>query len=82
MSTSRCGNICIMKPKCLRKERRRGFSYRSSVDAAMSGDIYETNLRPEIVHTVVSTQNLEFINLDISGDYDQISRQVWLEFLS
>ncbi len=37
MSTSRCGNICLMQPKCSRKERRRGFSNRSSVDAAMSG---------------------------------------------
>ncbi len=37
MSTSRCGNICVMQPKCSRKERRRGFSNRSSVDAAMSG---------------------------------------------
>ncbi len=37
MSTSRCGNICIMPPKCARKERRRGFSNRSSVDAGMSG---------------------------------------------
>ncbi len=40
MSTSRCGNICIMPPKCARKERRRGFSNRSSVDAAMSGRRY------------------------------------------
>ncbi len=37
MSTSRCGNICVMPPKCSRKERRCGFSNRSSVDAAMSG---------------------------------------------
>ncbi len=37
MSTSLCGNICVMPPKCARKERRRGFSNRSSVDAAMSG---------------------------------------------
>ncbi len=37
MSTSRCGNICVMLPKCSRKERRRGFSNRSSVDAAMTG---------------------------------------------
>ncbi len=37
MSTSRCGNICVMPPKCSRKERRRGFSDRSSVDAAVSG---------------------------------------------
>ncbi len=33
---SRCGNICVMPPNS-RKERRRGFSNRSSVDAAMSG---------------------------------------------
>ncbi len=25
MSTSQCGNICIMPPKCSRKERRRSF---------------------------------------------------------
>ncbi len=37
MSTSRCGNICIMQPKCSREDRRRGFSNRSSVDAVMSG---------------------------------------------
>ncbi len=37
MSTSGCGNICVMPPKCSRKERRRGFSNRSSVNAAMSG---------------------------------------------
>ncbi len=37
MSMSRCGNICIMPPKCSRKERRQGFSNQSSVDAAMSG---------------------------------------------
>ncbi len=34
---SRCGNICIMPPKCSREERRHGFSNRSSVDAAVSG---------------------------------------------
>ncbi len=39
MSTSRCGNICVMPPKYSRKERRRDFSNRSSVDAAMSGRI-------------------------------------------
>ncbi len=33
MSTSQCGNICLMPPKCSRKERRRGFSNRNSVDA-------------------------------------------------
>ncbi len=37
MSMSRCGNICIMLPKCSCKERRRCFSNRSSVEAAMSG---------------------------------------------
>ncbi len=41
------------------------------------GLIYETNVQPKIEHTVVSTQNLEFINMDVSGGYDQISRQVW-----
>uniref|UniRef100_A0A671L420 AIG1-type G domain-containing protein n=1 Tax=Sinocyclocheilus anshuiensis TaxID=1608454 RepID=A0A671L420_9TELE len=37
ISTSLCGNICIMPPKCARKERRRGFSNAVSVEAAMSG---------------------------------------------
>ncbi len=37
MSTLWCGNICVMPPKCSRKERSCGFSNRSSVDAAMSG---------------------------------------------
>ncbi len=39
--------------------------------------IYETNVRPEIGRMVISIQNLEFINMDVSGGYDQISRQVW-----
>ncbi len=42
------------------------------------GLIYETNVRPKFGRTVVSTQNLEFINMDVSGGYDQISRQVWV----
>ncbi len=37
MSTSWCGNICLMPPKYSRKERSRGYSNRSSVDAAVSG---------------------------------------------
>ncbi len=37
MSTSRCGNICVIPPKCSRKERRSAFSNRSSVKAAVSG---------------------------------------------
>ncbi len=37
MSTSRCGNICLMPPKYSRKERRRGFSNHSRVDAVVSG---------------------------------------------
>ncbi len=37
MSTSRCGNISLLPPKCSREERRRGFSNRSSVDAVVSG---------------------------------------------
>ncbi len=37
MSTSRCGKICVMLPKCSRKERRCGFSNCSSVEAAVSG---------------------------------------------
>ncbi len=40
MSMSRCGNICIMPPKCSCKKRRHGFSKRSSVDAVMSGRSY------------------------------------------
>ncbi len=49
------------------------------------GLIYEMNVRPKFGRTVVSTQNLEFINMDVSGGYDQISRQVWVrvrKFLS
>ncbi len=44
------------------------------------GLIYETNVRPKIVYAifaVVSMQNLEFINIDVNGGYDQISRQFW-----
>ncbi len=37
MSTSRWGNICVMLPKCSRKEGRRDFSNRSSVEATMTG---------------------------------------------
>ncbi len=37
MSTSQCGNICVMPPKCSREERRHGLSKRSSVEAAVSG---------------------------------------------
>ncbi len=29
--------------------------------------IYETNVRPKIGRTVISTQNLELINMDVSG---------------
>ncbi len=29
------------------------------------GLIYETNVRPKIGRTVVSTQNLEFINMEV-----------------
>ncbi len=36
MSTSLCGNICVMAPKCSCKERR-GFSNRSNVEAVMTG---------------------------------------------
>ncbi len=43
----------------------------------LMGLIYETNVRPKIGHMVISTQNLEFINMDVFGGYDQISRQVW-----
>ncbi len=46
-------------------------------DRTYWGLIYETNVRQKIGHTVVSTQNLEFIDMDVSGGYDQISRKVW-----
>ncbi len=45
-------------------------------DGKSLGLIYETNVRPKFGRMVVSTQNLEFINMDASGGYDQISRQV------
>ncbi len=51
------------------------FIYTQSIHTL--GLIYETNVRPKFGRTVVSTQNLEFINMDVSGGYDQISRQVW-----
>ncbi len=35
MSTSGCGNICIMQPKCSHKARRHGFSNRSSIEACL-----------------------------------------------
>ncbi len=34
------------------------------------GLIYETNLRPKIEPMVVSMQNLEFINMDVSGGFE------------
>ncbi len=37
------------------------------------GLIYETNVRQKSERTLVSTQNLEFINMDVSSGYDQIS---------
>ncbi len=40
------------------------------------GLIYETNVWQKSGRTVVSTQNLEFFNMDVSGGYDQISRLV------
>ncbi len=40
------------------------------------GLIYEMDVRPKIGRAVVSMQNLEFINMDVSGGNDQISRQV------
>ncbi len=43
------------------------------------GLIYEANVRTKNGRTVVSMQNLEFINIDVSGGYDQISRQVWAQ---
>ena len=38
--------------------------------------IYQTNIRQKNVLTTISTQTSAFINLDVSGSYDQISRQV------
>ncbi len=56
----------------LADEAHFGFSWQNIL-----GLIYETNVRQKIGHTVVSTQNLEFIDMDVSGGYDQISRKVW-----
>lgn len=36
------------------------------------GLIYKTNVLQKIGCTVVSTQNLAFINMNVSGGYDQI----------
>ncbi len=36
-----------------------------------------TKVRRKIGCMVVSLQNVQFINMDMSGGYDQISRQVW-----
>ncbi len=48
--------------------------------SAWSGDtkslIYQTSIQQKIGRTVISTQNLEFINMDVSGGCDQISHQV------
>ena len=38
--------------------------------------IYQTNIQQKTVRTTISTQASAFINLDVSGSYDQISRQV------
>ncbi len=32
------------------------------------GLIYEMKIRPKIGRTVISTQNVEFINMDVSGE--------------
>lgn len=40
------------------------------------GLIYEMDLWQKTGRMVVSTQNLAFINVVMSGGYDQISRQV------
>ncbi len=53
------------------------YSKPNTLNMNILGLIYETNVRPKFGRTVVSTQNLEFINMDVSGGYDQISRQVW-----
>ncbi len=60
---------CVVKPWSISVRGGRLF-------IASLGLIYETNVRPKFGHMVVSTQNLEFINMDVSGGYDQISRQV------
>ena len=38
--------------------------------------IYQTSVQQKTGRTVISTQSSAFINLDVSGGYDQISRQV------
>ncbi len=40
------------------------------------GPHYETNVRPNLGVRSFLRKNLEFINMDASGGYDQISRQV------
>ncbi len=40
------------------------------------GLIYEMNVQQKIGCMVASMQNLEFINMDVTGGYDQISRLV------
>lgn len=39
--------------------------------------IYHSNVRQKTVRTTISMQSSAFINLDVSGSYDQISHQVW-----
>ncbi len=55
MSTSQCGHICIVLPKCSQKERRRGFSNRTlfglpNVDAIRNHwlrFVYNTTAQPK-----------------------------------
>ncbi len=49
------------------------FSLIRSQQCHSVGIIYETNVRQKIGPTVFSTQNLELINMDMSGGYAQIS---------
>ncbi len=48
------------------KQYLQSCSTQSSMQMEILGLIYEMNVRPKIGRTVVSTQNLEFINMDVS----------------
>ncbi len=54
-----------------------GGGHKSHCACHTVGLIYETNVQPKNGYAVVCTRNLEFINMDVSGGYDQISRQAW-----
>ncbi len=56
-------------------ERTCDYNFPGGLQYTM-GLIYEMNVWQKSGRTVVSTQNLEFINMDVSSGYDQISRLV------